>query len=103
MALMMHHMHEMMMFLNDSMQELSNSTGNILDNEELLTTLEGAKSKASEISQKLVLARETAKEIEQVDSLKFLVSYDKLMLHFDAKNFNSSMFYAATTPLFSCS
>ena len=54
------------------MQELSNSTGNILDNEELLNTLEGAKSKASEISQKLGLARETAKEIEQVDSFEFL-------------------------------
>lgn len=48
-------------------QELSNATGNILDNEELLSTLEGAKSKASEISQKLVLAHETALEIEQVN------------------------------------
>ena len=57
------------------MQELSNSTGNILDNEELLNTLEGAKSKASEISQKLVLARETAKEIEQVNSFEIFCYY----------------------------
>ncbi|MCO5597847.1 hypothetical protein L7F22_051931 [Adiantum nelumboides] len=48
------------------LRELSNATGNILDNEELLSTLEGAKSKASEISQKLVLAQETALEIEQL-------------------------------------
>nr|AML30863.1 axonemal inner arm dynein heavy chain 7 [Marsilea vestita] len=48
------------------LRELSNATGNILDNEELLTTLEGAKSKASEISHKLVLARETTQEIEQL-------------------------------------
>eukprot|EP01018_Ginkgo_biloba_P029506 Gb_13876 [translate_table: standard] len=48
------------------LRELSNATGNILDNEELLETLENTKRKASEISQKLILARDTANEIEQL-------------------------------------
>ncbi|KAJ7569126.1 hypothetical protein O6H91_01G062100 [Diphasiastrum complanatum] len=48
------------------LHELSSATGNILDNEDLLSTLEDTKAKASEITQKLALARETAKEIEQL-------------------------------------
>jgi dynein heavy chain len=41
------------------------STGNILDNQELISTLESAKAKAVEISDKLQVARATAKEIEE--------------------------------------
>lgn len=41
------------------------TTGNILDNAELLTTLEGAKSKAVELADKLELARHTAAEIDE--------------------------------------
>ncbi|EFJ08822.1 hypothetical protein SELMODRAFT_131043 [Selaginella moellendorffii] len=48
------------------LRELSNATGNILDNEELLTTLENTKLKASEISHKLKLARDTSVEIDQL-------------------------------------
>jgi dynein heavy chain, axonemal len=40
------------------------SLGNILDNQELLTTLEGAKSKAVELADKLEVARATAAEID---------------------------------------
>ena len=41
------------------------ATGNILDNQELIATLESAKAKAVEISEKLQVARATAKEIEE--------------------------------------
>ena len=47
------------------LRELSNATGNILDNQELISTLESAKEKAVEISQKLEAAKVTAKEIDE--------------------------------------
>lgn len=47
------------------LRELSNATGNILDNQELISTLESAKEKAVEISQKLAAAKVTAKEIDE--------------------------------------
>ncbi|WIA10356.1 hypothetical protein OEZ85_010548 [Tetradesmus obliquus] len=47
------------------LRELSNATGNILDNQELISTLESAKEKAVEISQKLAAAKVTAQEIEE--------------------------------------
>jgi dynein heavy chain len=47
------------------LQELSNATGNILDNHELIATLESAKEKAVEISQKLAAAKVTAKDIDE--------------------------------------
>ncbi len=46
------------------LKELANATGNILDNEELISTLERVKEKAVEIAQKLEQARVTAEEIE---------------------------------------
>ncbi|KAL2608324.1 hypothetical protein R1flu_026897 [Riccia fluitans] len=46
------------------LRELSNATGNILDNIDLVTTLENTKAKATEIFSKLAMARETTKEIE---------------------------------------
>jgi dynein heavy chain len=48
------------------LKELSSATGNILDNQELIDTLENTKSKAVEISEKLAQAKETAAEIETV-------------------------------------
>lgn len=47
------------------LRELSNATGNILDNQELIATLESAKEKAVDISYKLTAAKATAKDIEE--------------------------------------
>ncbi|KAK9868729.1 hypothetical protein WJX84_008574 [Apatococcus fuscideae] len=47
------------------LSELSNATGNILDNTVLISTLEEAKAKAVEISDKLKESAKTAGEIEQ--------------------------------------
>ena len=52
--------------LEDSLlRELATSTGNMLDNEELVSTLEETKSKASEVGEKLKLGAKTAEEIEK--------------------------------------
>jgi len=51
--------------LEDSLlRELANSTGNILDNIDLIETLEETKSKASEVTEKLSLATKTSIEID---------------------------------------
>ncbi|OAF67720.1 1-alpha DHC [Intoshia linei] len=51
--------------LEDSLlRELSATTGNMLDNVELISTLEETKSKAKEVSEKLKLGSKTAKEID---------------------------------------
>lgn len=53
--------------LEDSLlRELSTSTGNMLDNVELVETLENTKSKASEVTSKLELAQVTAVDIERL-------------------------------------
>eukprot|EP01135_Chromosphaera_perkinsii_P002697 Nk52_evm65s226 gene=Nk52_evmTU65s226 len=46
------------------LRELASSTGNMLDNTELIETLEETKTKASEVSEKLELASKTAVEVE---------------------------------------
>ncbi|TPX37396.1 hypothetical protein SeMB42_g06902, partial [Synchytrium endobioticum] len=46
------------------LRELANSTGLMLDNVELIRTLEETKSKATEIAEKLVLAKQTSAEVE---------------------------------------
>lgn len=46
-------------------QELSNATGNILDNQELISTLEEAKAKAVELAEKLEVSKVTAVEIDE--------------------------------------
>ncbi|RKO94122.1 dynein heavy chain and region D6 of dynein motor-domain-containing protein [Blyttiomyces helicus] len=46
------------------LRELASSTGLMLDNVELIRTLEETKSKATEIGQKLVLANQTSAEVE---------------------------------------
>lgn len=51
--------------LEDSLlRELASSTGNMLDNEELINTLENTKSKAAEVTAKLTLAANTSKDID---------------------------------------
>uniref|UniRef100_H3DEJ9 Dynein axonemal heavy chain 10 n=1 Tax=Tetraodon nigroviridis TaxID=99883 RepID=H3DEJ9_TETNG len=53
--------------LADSLlRELATSTGNMLDNTELVDTLEETKSKATEVSEKLKLAQETAVDIDRL-------------------------------------
>lgn len=53
--------------LEDSLlRELSTSTGNMLDNVELVDTLENTKTKAGEVSLKLTLAQHTAIEIDKL-------------------------------------
>ena len=47
------------------LKNLSTSTGNILDNEELIATLDSAKTKSIEITEKLSRARLTKEEISQ--------------------------------------
>uniref|UniRef100_A0A8C4N1H9 Dynein heavy chain 10, axonemal n=1 Tax=Eptatretus burgeri TaxID=7764 RepID=A0A8C4N1H9_EPTBU len=46
------------------LRELAMSTGNMLDNDDLLATLDETKSKATEVSEKLVLAEKTATDID---------------------------------------
>ena len=48
------------------LRELAASTGNMLDNAELVQTLENTKSKASEVQEKLALAERTAKQINEI-------------------------------------
>ncbi|XP_069475795.1 dynein axonemal heavy chain 10 [Ambystoma mexicanum] len=53
--------------LEDSLlRELATSTGNMLDNVELVHTLEETKSKATEVSEKLKLAESTAVDIDRL-------------------------------------
>ncbi|CAH0724307.1 unnamed protein product, partial [Brenthis ino] len=53
--------------LEDSLlRELATSTGNMLDNVELVNTLENTKSKAAEVMEKLQLAEATTKDIEKL-------------------------------------
>ncbi|EDQ84603.1 uncharacterized protein MONBRDRAFT_39235 [Monosiga brevicollis MX1] len=46
------------------LRELASSTGNMLDNVELIQTLENTKLKAAEVQEKLALGESTAKEID---------------------------------------
>lgn len=51
--------------LEDSLlRELATSTGNILDNTDLIETLEETKSKANEVMQKLILATKTSTQLD---------------------------------------
>ncbi|XP_028567040.2 dynein axonemal heavy chain 10 isoform X2 [Podarcis muralis] len=53
--------------LEDSLlRELATSTGNMLDNVDLVHTLEETKSKATEVSEKLKLAEKTAADIDRL-------------------------------------
>lgn len=48
------------------LRELATSTGNMLDNVELIQTLEDTKTKASEVSDKLALGAITARDIDKL-------------------------------------
>ncbi|XP_078713472.1 dynein axonemal heavy chain 10 [Lampetra fluviatilis] len=53
--------------LEDSLlRELATSTGNMLDNAELVLTLEDTKAKATEVAEKLALAEKTALDIDRL-------------------------------------
>ncbi|XP_011184312.3 dynein axonemal heavy chain 10 [Zeugodacus cucurbitae] len=53
--------------LEDSLlRELATSTGNMLDNVELIETLENTKTKAAAVSEQLQLSAETSKDIEKL-------------------------------------
>lgn len=61
--------------LEDSLlRELSTSTGNMLDNSELVLTLENTKFKATEVLEKLTLAIQTSKDIELLRNAYRMVS-----------------------------
>uniref|UniRef100_A0A182NRZ8 AAA+ ATPase domain-containing protein n=1 Tax=Anopheles dirus TaxID=7168 RepID=A0A182NRZ8_9DIPT len=69
--------------LEDSLlRELATSTGNMLDNVELVTTLESTKEKAAEVSQKIVLAEQTSKEIDQLRNGYRLAAQRGAILYF---------------------
>ncbi|CRL07346.1 CLUMA_CG020322, isoform A [Clunio marinus] len=53
---------------NSLLRELSNSTGNMLDNEDLIHTLENSKLKAAEVAGKLELAAATSLDIDMTRS-----------------------------------
>ena len=71
------------------LRELSNATGNILDNQELIHTLEEAKSKAVDIAQKLELSVATAQEIEEVRQRYSPVAKRGAILFFVMASLNS--------------
>ncbi|VEL23333.1 unnamed protein product [Protopolystoma xenopodis] len=53
--------------LEDSLlRELATSQGNMLDNMELVETLEGTKLKATEVAEKLALGAQTAADIDRL-------------------------------------
>lgn len=58
---------KLLQVLEDSLlRELSTTTGNMLDNVELVSTLENTKSKATEVMEKLTLAEQTSKDIDKL-------------------------------------
>ncbi|XP_055533348.1 dynein axonemal heavy chain 10 [Wyeomyia smithii] len=69
--------------LEDSLlRELATSTGNMLDNIELVNTLENTKEKASDVSQKIKLAEETSVDIEQLRNGYRLAAQRGAILYF---------------------
>ncbi|XP_053669700.1 dynein axonemal heavy chain 10 [Anopheles nili] len=69
--------------LEDSLlRELATSTGNMLDNVELVSTLESTKEKAAEVSQKIVLAEQTSKEIDHLRNGYRLAAQRGAILYF---------------------
>lgn len=74
---------QMMVELEDTLlRELSNSTGNILDNEELIATLDETKSKATEIGTKLELSSFTKDEITKARAVYTPVALRGSIMYF---------------------
>ncbi|XP_058060896.1 dynein axonemal heavy chain 10 [Anopheles bellator] len=69
--------------LEDSLlRELATSTGNMLDNVELVTTLESTKEKAAEVAQKIALAEQTSKAIDLLRNGYRLAAQRGALLYF---------------------
>jgi len=69
--------------LEDSLlKELANSRGSLLDNEDLINTLQTTKSKANEIANALRVSRETAEEIEKLRNTFHKVAKRGSVLYF---------------------
>ncbi|KAK3924935.1 Dynein heavy chain 10, axonemal [Frankliniella fusca] len=64
------------------LRELTTSTGNMLDNQELIETLENTKTKATEVTSKLELAASTAADIDLLRDGYRSVSHRGAMLFF---------------------
>ncbi|CAF4622260.1 unnamed protein product, partial [Didymodactylos carnosus] len=64
------------------LRELSTSTENMLDNNELISTLEETKSKADEVNKKLRLAAKTSKDMEKLRDLYRLAAKRGAILFF---------------------
>jgi dynein heavy chain len=64
------------------LKNLSTSTGNILDNQELIATLDSAKTKSVEITEKLVRAKVTKEEISKARSAYQLAAKRGSILYF---------------------
>ncbi|TYZ50849.1 hypothetical protein PybrP1_008863 [[Pythium] brassicae (nom. inval.)] len=74
---------QMIVELEDTLlRELSNSTGNILDNEELIATLEETKNKATEIGSKLELSSFTKDEITKARAVYTPVAVRGSIMYF---------------------
>ncbi|XP_062558011.1 dynein axonemal heavy chain 10 isoform X2 [Armigeres subalbatus] len=69
--------------LEDSLlRELATSTGNMLDNVELVNTLENTKEKAADVSEKIKLAEETSVDIEHLRNGYRLAAQRGAILYF---------------------
>ncbi|TMW57276.1 hypothetical protein Poli38472_003201 [Pythium oligandrum] len=74
---------QMIVELEDTLlRELSNSTGNILDNEELIATLDETKNKATEIGTKLELSSFTKDEITKARAVYTPVALRGSIMYF---------------------
>ena len=89
--------------LEDSLlRELAQSTGNMLDNVELINTLDETKTKASEVAEKLKLAAKTADEVEKNRDIYRPVAKRGAILFFilaEMANINSMYQYALSAYL----
>ena len=74
---------------NSLLKELSSSTGNILDNEELIRTLEDTKRKATEIRKKIIDAETTKMEIDAARRLYQPVAKRGSTLYFSSAGLSS--------------
>mmetsp|Transcript_53278 Transcript_53278/g.159518 ORF Transcript_53278/g.159518 Transcript_53278/m.159518 type:complete len:3881 (-) Transcript_53278:473-12115(-) len=83
---------KLLVTLEDSLlRELSSSTGNILDNEDLISTLENTKQKASEIRDRLVSAEATKAEINTARSSYRPVACRGSTLYFSSAGMSTIM------------
>lgn len=83
------------------LRELSAATGNILDNAELLVSLEGAKAKAAEVGAKLAASRATAADVEVARVRYSAVALRGAVLFFVAASLSGiNVMYEVSLPAF---